>query len=57
MAKLTAKKDYRKDGTTNIKAYSISLQKTECEKNGFDCSSNIDIEYSKNKIILKKRGV
>lgn len=57
MAKLTAKYDFRKDGSKNVKAYSVSLQKIECEKNGFDVSTEIEIEYCKDKIILKKRGV
>lgn len=57
MAKLTPKKEYRKDGSVNIKGYSIALQKTECEKNNFDNSTEIEIEYYKDMIILKKKGL
>lgn len=56
MAKLTAKYDFRKDGTKNIKGYNLSLAKLDCEKIGFDGSTEIEIEYCKDRIILKKRG-
>lgn len=56
MAKLTAKYDFRKDGTKNIKGYNLSLAKLDCEKNGFDGSTEIEIEYCKDRIILRKRG-
>ena len=54
MPKLSPIFEYRKDGSRNIKAYRISLQKTECEKYGFDENSEFKVEYSENKIILKK---
>ena len=54
MAKLSPICEYRKDGSRNVKAYRISLQKTECEKYGFDENSEFKIEYSDNKIVLIK---
>ena len=54
MAKLSPICEYRKDGSKNIKAYRISLQKTECDKHGFDETSEFTIEYSDNQIVLKK---
>lgn len=54
MAKLSPISEYRKDGSKNIKAYRVSLQKTECEKYGFNENSEVRVEYSKNKIILIK---
>lgn len=57
MARLTEKKEYRKDGSVNIKGYSIALQKTECEKHNFNNSTEIEIEYCNDKIILKKKGI
>lgn len=56
MAKLTEKKEYRKDGSVNVKGYSIALQKTECEKHGFTSSAELDIEYSNSRIIIKRRN-
>ena len=54
MAKLSPISEYRKDGSKNIKAYRVSLQKTECEKYGFNENSEVRVEYSKNKITLIK---
>ena len=54
MAKLSPIYEYRKDGSKNIKAYRVSLQKTQCEKYGFDKNSEVRIEYSENKITLIK---
>ena len=44
MAKLSPICEYRKDGSRNIKGYRVSLQKTECEKYGFDENSEFKIE-------------
>ena len=54
MAKLSPFCEYRKDGSKNIKGYRVSLQKTECEKYGFNETTEVRIEYSDNKIILIK---
>ena len=54
MAKLSPICEYKKDGSRKVKAYRVALQKTECEKYGFDENSEVKIEYSKNKIILIK---
>ena len=54
MPKLSPIHEYRKDGSKSVKAYRISLQKTECEKYGFNENSEFTIEYHKDKIILKK---
>ena len=54
MAKLSPICEYRKDGSRNIKGYRVSLQKTECDKHGFDENSEFVIEYHDNKIILIK---
>lgn len=54
MAKLSPICEYRKDGSKNIKGYRVSLQKTECEKYGFNETTEVRIEYSENKIILIK---
>ena len=54
MAKLSPSCEYRKDGSRNVKGYRVALQKTECEKYGFDENSEVKIEYSDNKIVLKK---
>lgn len=54
MAKLSPIYEYRKNGSRNIKAYRVSLQKSECEKYGFDEKSEFKVEYFENKIILKK---
>lgn len=56
MSKLTPKYEFKKDGSKNIRGYLISLTKSECERNGFNCETEIEIEYLKDKIILKKRG-
>lgn len=54
MAKLSPICEYRKDGSRNVKGYRVALQKTECEKYGFNEDSEVRIEYSNNKIILIK---
>ena len=54
MPKLSPIYDYRKNGSRNIKAYRISLQKTECEKHQFNGNTEFSIEYFKDKIILKR---
>lgn len=54
MPKLSPIYDYRKNGSRNVKAYRISLQKTECEKHGFSQDSDVTIEYFDNKIVIKK---
>lgn len=54
MSKLSPIFEYRKDGSRNVKAYRISLQKTECEKYGFNQDSEVKIEYSNNRIVIKK---
>lgn len=54
MAKLSPICEYRKDGSKSVKGYRISLQKTECEKYGFDENSEFTIVYHKDKIVLKK---
>lgn len=54
MAKLSPIFEYRKDGSRNIKGYRVSLQKTECEKYGFNEGSEFKVEYSNNKIVLLK---
>lgn len=54
MAKLTAKYEYRKDGSKNIKGYLLSLPKLELEKNGFNANSEISFEIKEDKIIIKK---
>ena len=54
MAKLSPIYEYRKDGSKSIKGYRISLQKTECEKHGFDENSEFALEYHDDKIVLKK---
>lgn len=54
MAKLSPICEYRRDGSRNIKGYRISLQKTECDKHGFDENSEFTIIYRDNEIILKK---
>ena len=57
MAKLSPVYGYRSDGSRAIKGYKISLQKTECEKHGFNHDSQVTIEYLKDTIILKKSEV
>lgn len=56
MAKLTPRKEYRKDGSTNTKAYSVTLRKTGVEDIcKMDENTDVDIIYSTNKIeIIKK---
>lgn len=55
MPKLTPVCEYRKDGSKNVKAYRVSLQKTECEK--FDLQNKeFDVEYLKDKIVLKVKN-
>lgn len=54
MPKLSPVCEYRKDGSRNIKAYRVSLQKSECEKYGFDEKTEFKVEYFEDKIILKK---
>lgn len=54
MPKLSPIFEYRKDGSRNVKAYRISLQKTECEKHKFDENTEFSVEYLNDKIILKR---
>lgn len=54
MPKLSPIFEYRKNGSRNLKAYRVSLQKSECEKYGFDDNTEFSVEYSSDKIILKK---
>lgn len=54
MAKLTPRKMARRDGTLNINGYTLTLAKVPTEQAGFDEKSNVEVEYSKNKIIVKK---
>ena len=56
MAKLTPRKEYRKNGSTNTKAYSVTLKKTGVEDIcKMDANTDVDIIYSKDKIeIIKK---
>lgn len=53
MAKLSPVYEFKKDGTRIVKGYRIALKKTECEKYGFDSSTEVKIEYS-DKIIIKR---
>lgn len=53
MAMLTEKREHRKDGTTFVKGYSISLKKTKCEELGFN-GGELTIEYLEDKIVIKK---
>lgn len=55
--KLSPIYEYRKDGSKNSKGYRVSLQKSECEKYGFDESTEFEAEYYKDKIILNKKGL
>lgn len=56
MAKLTARKMPRRDGSLNINGYSVTLAKVATEKAGFNENTEIEIEYQENKIIIKKLG-
>lgn len=53
MAKLTSKKEYRKDGTKNVKAYAISLSKSGVELSTL-ADKEVEVLYERNKIIIKK---
>ncbi len=55
MAKLTARKMARRDGTLNINGYTATLAKVPTEQSGFDANTEIEIEYKKDKIIIKKQ--
>ena len=55
MSKLTTITEYRKNGTKNIKGYRVALQKVACEENGFNENSEVEIEYIKNKIVIKAK--
>jgi hypothetical protein len=54
LAKLTARKMARRDGTLNINGYTATLAKVPTEQSGFDENTEIEIEYKKDKIIIKK---
>lgn len=53
MAKITAKYDYKKDGTKNTRAYQVSLSKLGVEETGLQ-NSEIKIIYEKDRIIIEK---
>lgn len=56
MAKLTAQTDYRKDGSKNIKSYKVSLAKVATEEiAGFNKDTELEIEYKKDEIIIKRK--
>lgn len=56
MSKLTPRKEYKKDGSVNIKAYTLTLKKTGVENiANFSENDNLEIIYKKNKIeVIKK---
>lgn len=55
MAKVISKKDYRKDGSTNIKGYAIALSKKGVEEESeISEKDELKIKYSKNKIDIEK---
>ncbi len=54
MPKLNPAYAYRQDGSKGIRAYTVNLRKTECEKYGFDENTQVDIEYFEDKIVLTK---
>jgi len=56
MSKLTPRKEYRKDGSFNVKAYTLTLKKTGVENIAkFTQHDDLEIIYKENKIeIIKK---
>lgn len=55
MAKLQEIKEYKKDKTSFVKGYRISLKKTGIEKTEFKKDDELNINYQKGKITITKQ--
>ncbi len=55
MAKLQEIKEYKKDKTSFVKGYRISLKKTGIEKTEFKKEDELEIKYQKGKITITKK--
>lgn len=55
MAKLQEIKEYKKDKTSFVKGYRISLKKTGIEETGFEKDDELDVRYEKGKITITKK--
>ncbi len=55
MAKLQEIKEYKKDKTSFVKGYRISLKKTGIEKTEFKKEDELNINYQKGKITITKK--
>lgn len=55
MAKLQEIKEYKKDNTSFVKGYRISLKKTGIEQTGFKKDDELDVKYQKGKITITKQ--
>ncbi len=55
MAKLQEIKEYKKDKTSFVKGYRISLKKTGIEKTEFKKDDELNINYQKGKITITKK--
>ena len=57
MAKLQEIKEYKKDKTSFVKGYRISLKKTGIEKTEFKKDDELNINYQKGKITITKKAM
>lgn len=55
MAKLQEIKEYKKDKTSFVKGYRISLKKTGIDKTEFKKDDELDVKYQKGKITITKK--
>lgn len=55
MAKLQEIKEYKKDSTSFVKGYRISLKKTGIDTTGFKSTDELDVSYQKGKITITKK--
>ena len=55
MAKLQEIKEYKKDKTSCVKGYRISLKKTGIEKTEFKKEDELEVKYQKGKITITKK--
>ena len=56
MAKLQEIKEYKKDKTSFVKGYRISLKKTGIEKTELKKEDELEVKYQKGKITITKKG-
>ena len=55
MAKLQEIKEYKKDKTSFVKGYRISLKKTGIEKTEFKKEDELEVKFQKGKITITKK--